>query len=312
MHALITGAGQIGTQLAGDLTADGHQVTVLRRSAGSMPGTGARVIRGDAGDRDAIRSAAEGAAVVFHCIHAAYSAPVWRRELPRRELAVMDVAAELGIPVIFPESVYAFGRGAVDLGETSPIAPASPLGEVRAELLSARSAHPARTASLVASDLVGPTAHAKSSVILGTVLAPAAAGRRAWVLGDPDAPHALTYLPDLSRAMIAAASLARTGGTVLNAPTGPPLSQRRMAEDAARAVGRKPAGASRIPSAALGACAPFSPAFREIFRQRYLWDSPSALQPGRLTTEFGLDPTPWSEVLREWAGSLTPAPPRPH
>jgi len=295
MRYLITGAGQIGTQLARDLIADGHEVVILRRRAD--PVGGAEVRSGDAGDRGALRAAAAGATAVFHCVHTAYSAPAWRRELPWREVAVMDV------PVVFPESVYAFGRGARDLTEATPIAPASPLGRVRADLLAARAAHPARTASVVASDLVGPTAQPATSVILSTVLRPAAAGRRAMVLGDPDAPHAVTYLPDLTRAMTAAVPLATASDTMLIAPTPAARSQRDMAGDAAAAAGREPAGVFGIPNALLAVGAPFSVPTRELFRQRYLWSAPSRLRPGRLTAELGLEPTPWEDVLAEWAAN---------
>lgn len=316
MHALITGAGQIGTQLARELSAAGHEVTVLRRGAGAV--AGARVISGDAGDRDTLRAIATRAAtntgsgtpgtgidVIFHCIHAAYSAPAWRRELPQRELAVMDIAAEFDIPVIFPESVYAYGRGARQLHEDLPLAPVSPLGEVRAELLTARAAHPARTASVIASDLVGPTATAQSSVVLGMVLTPSAAGRGAWALGDPDAPHAVTTIPDLARAMITAIPLASAADTRLTAPTDTARSQRQMAADAARVAGRPARATHRIPGALFALAGPFSPMMREMQRQQYLWAAPSVIVPGRLTIEFGLEPTPWEETLIEWHSGRT-------
>jgi len=94
-------------------------------------------------------------------------------DLPDREQAVMDVTAEYGVPVVFPESAYAFGTAAQDLDDgpddgpdggtaeravTGEVEPASPLGEIRARLLAARAAHPARTLSVVAADLIGPTA----------------------------------------------------------------------------------------------------------------------------------------------------------
>lgn len=295
MRYLITGAGQIGTQLVRDLVADGHEAIVLRRRSETV--SGATVIAGDAGDRDALRSAAAGAAAIFHCIHAPYSAKAWRRELPHRELAVMDVAAELGIPVVFPESVYAFGLGARELDENAVPAPVSPLGRVRAELLAARAAHPARTASVIASDLVGPTAAPKASVIRSTIISPASRGRQVWVMGDPDAPHAVTYIPDLTRAMIAAASLARRGGITLNAPTDTARSQRQLAEAVTRAAGYDAADVHRIPAAAFALCAPFSPTTRELFRQRYLWAAPSTIRPGRLTTELGIRAAGWDEIL---------------
>ena len=308
MRYLITGAGQIGTQLALDLHKAGHETRALRRQHPATPSD--RTLVGDAGDRASLRAAAEGADAIFHCIHAPYSAKAWRTHLPQREAAVMDVAAELNIPVVFPESVYAFGLGAQSLTENSPVAPVSPLGQVRAELLAARAAHPAKTVSVVASDLFGPTSTSKGSVILATVVGPASRGSRAWVLGDPDAHHAVTYTPDLTRAMIASASLAQTGSTTLIAPTGPALSQRQMVADVAKAAGNAEApGVTRIPSAAFALCAPISPTTRELYRQRYLWNAPSELRPGRLTTELGLEPTPWGQMLTEWARertSLTP------
>lgn len=305
MRYLITGAGQIGTQLALDLVAAGHDVVVLRR--GDTPVQDARTLRGDAGDHATVRTAAEGVDAVFHCIHAAYSAKTWLQELPHREATVMDVAAELDVPVVFPESVYAFGQGAQQLSEGSPLAPVSPLGRVRTQLLEARAAHPARTASVVASDLLGPTSTTNGSVALGTLLAPASKGTRAWAMGDPDAPHAITYTPDLTRAMLAAVPLAKQGGTTLLAPTAPARSQRQIVADAAAAAGRAPAGITRIPAAAFALGAPFSAPMRELFHQRYLWNAPSELLPGILTTELGLSPTPWERVLEEWARGLKPA-----
>lgn len=297
MRYLITGAGQIGTQLAQDLERDGHEVIVLRRGGKGAEASAFDTRFGDAGDRETVRSAAEGASAIFHCIHAPYSASAWRRELPHREAAVMDVAASLGIPVIFPESVYAFGLGARLLSDDTPVSPVSPLGQVRAELLAARAAHPARTASVIASDLVGPTARHGAAVIPSTVLDPARAGRTAWVLGDPDAPHAVTYIPDLSRAMIAAVSLATAADTRLIAPTAPARSQRQMAQDAASAAGAPAPKVASIPGVLFALTGLVSPTTRELSRQRYLWEAPSELLPGRLTIELGLEPTPWDALL---------------
>ena len=304
MRYLITGAGQIGAQLARELAEAGHDAVVLRRRPDAV--AGATTVAGDAGDRAAVREAAQGAEAILHCIHAPYSAAAWRRELPGREAAVMDVAADLGIPVVFPESVYAFGLGARDLSEDSPIAPVSPLGRVRAQLLKTRASHTARTASVVASDLLGPTSTKGGSVVLGTLLAPASKGARAWAMGDPDAPHAITYTPDLTRAMLAAVPLARQGGATLLAPTAPARSQRLIVADAAAAAGLSPAGVTRIPTAAFALGALFAAPMRELFHQRYLWNAPSELLPGLLTTELGLLPTPWERVLEEWASQLTP------
>lgn len=308
MHYLITGAGQIGRQLVDELTGSGHSVTVLRRS--SDPVANARTLSGDAADPALLREAADGASAIFHCIHSSYDHRAWLRDLPHREAAVMDVADGLGIPVVFPESVYAFGEGARSLTETSATAPASPLGEVRAQLLSARAAHPARTISVVAADLIGPTADPQSSVFRMLVMDPAGKGRRAWIMGDPDADRTFTYIPDLTRAMIVAAqnaeSLALDGDAILSVPAAPALTQREMAADAARAKGRRPAGVSRIPLWLLRVLGLGSPMLREIAAQSYLWDHPSVLEPGVLAAEYAVEATPWTAVLEEWARQNAP------
>lgn len=299
MRYVIIGAGQIGTQLAGDLVRAGHDVTVVRRSTATSPAP-IRTIAADVIDVDAWAPAAEGAAAIFHCMHAPYDSRVWARVLPPREQAVMDVAVRCSIPVVFPESMYAFGTQARDLHEGAPLAPISPLGEVRADLLRARAAHPAATLSVVGSDLIGPSASAGSVAAL-TVVGPLAAGRRAWLLGGPDAPHSWTSIPDLSRAMIHCAvhadRLAPAGDAVLHCPTAAPRSLRELAEDAAQILGR-PARTATVPRAALHLARPFHPMLRELDRQQYLWREPCVLQPGRLILEGELSPTPWEDALR--------------
>lgn len=304
MRILVTGAGQIARGLVDELTSRGDEAIVLRRASDPVPG--ARTTSGDAADRALLGELARDADAIVHTVHAAYDPVSWRRELPHREQAVMDVAAELGIPVIFPESVYAFGRGAEDLREGAPVDPCSPLGRVRAELLEARARHAARTISVVAADLLGPTATAKGSVPRSTVIDPVRAGRTAWVLGDPDAPHSITWIPDLARAMLAAversASLAPDGDAVLHAPTPPAISLRQLARAVAAASGSSEPAVRSIPVWAMLALAPFSSATRSLRRQLYLWDRPAVLREGRLTTELGLRPTHWDAIVASEIG----------
>lgn len=304
MRHLITGAGQIGGQLADDLLADGHEVVVLRRSApaADASGRGPRTFAGDAADRDLLRRAAEGCAAIHHCIHAAYDARVWRRELPGRERAVMDVAAELGVPVIFPESVYAFGHAAADLAEGAPFAPVEDKGRVRAELMAARAAHAARTVSVVASDVIGPSATPAASVALSTVIGPIAAGRTAWVLADPDQPHSLTAIPDLTRAMRYAAdhadAIAPGGDAIVHAPTDGAPTLREVAAETARIAdtGREPRIVS-VPAGLLRALGPVNRLIKELAASSYLWRRPAVLRPGILTEREGLAPTPWRDAV---------------
>ncbi|QIR70328.1 NAD-dependent epimerase/dehydratase family protein [Kocuria sp. KD4] len=303
MKHIVIGAGQVGSALVHALSERGAEVVVIRRSDAPMPGM--RTVVADALDEETLAREFEGAAAVHHCIHAPYDHRAWRRELPHRERAVMDVAAAMGVPVIFPESVYAFGRAAADLEEGNPIAPCTPLGDVRAELLEARSRHDARTASIVASDFFGPTAN-DGSVATLTMLRPLARGRRAWVPADLDAPHSWSYLPDLAAAMIHAgthfdtlpSSWTATGDPIFHAPTTEPRSCRRVAQDVGASLHRK-THISSVPEWVLAVGSRVDPTVRELHAQRYLWRTQARLRPGQLTTTEGLQPTPWPTALQE-------------
>lgn len=301
MKYVITGAGQLGRELTDQLTAAGHEVVIIRRAADQLPG--ARVLQGDVADPALVASAVDGAAAIFHTIHAAYDHRVWRRDLPGREQVVMDVAAAAGIPVVFPESVYAFGAAAADLAEGTQPAPCSPLGQVRAELLAARAAHRATTISIVAGDVYGPTASSAGSVARSTVIDPVLAGRAVVVLGDPGAAHSFTHLTDFARAMIVAAQrapeLAPEGDAVLHAPTADPVSLRALAAEVAGLSGRKVPRVWALPTWVLRAGGLVNPAMRELANQQYLWRNPAVLRPGRLTSVDGLQPIALRDGLTE-------------
>lgn len=299
MRILITGAGQIGRTLAGRAEERGVEAVVLRRSSAAVPGA-VRTVAGDAADSAVVRREIRHVDAVVHCVHAGYDPRAWRRSLPGPERVVMDAAADRDVPVLFPESVYAFGASALDLEEGAAVDPCTPLGQVRAELLSARRRHPARTVSLVAGDLIGAAATPGGSIPTATVIRPVSRGLPAMVWGDPDAAHSFTVLDDLAEALLFAAAhvaaLAPTGDAVLHTPSPEPISMRRLADLTARQAGRRRPSLRRLPAWPLAVAGLAVPTAASLFRQRYLWGSPMILHPGTLTTRAGLTPTRWGDV----------------
>lgn len=304
MHHLVIGEGQIGRAVIAQALAAGDTVTVLRRSAApSAPGL--RRVRGDVLDPLALAAAAEGAQAIHACFHAPYDARVWERELPPRERAVLDLAAQRDLPVTFPESMYGYQGGAQRLVEGAACSPQDAKGRVRVRLLEQRRGHAARTLSVIASDLWGPTAVGTGAAVVCTLLIePIAAGRRPMHLGDPAAPHTLTSIPDLAAAMLHAARHAEhlTGSArdaVLHAPSAPARSQAELVAAAAALLGRPARRAVRIPRLALRAAAPVSTLARELHGIGGLWYRPCVLEPGLLTVQEGLVATDWEDALRE-------------
>ncbi|MCQ6537022.1 hypothetical protein NPX93_29865, partial [Bacillus mycoides] len=84
-------------------------VTILRRSAvADESRSGVRRVRGDVLDPLVLQEALQGTDAVLACFHAPYDARIWAQDLPPREQAVLEAAAQRDLPVVFPESMYPF------------------------------------------------------------------------------------------------------------------------------------------------------------------------------------------------------------
>lgn len=313
MHYLVIGEGQIGREIVSAALERGDTITIFRRSAFDESASRARYgagaesitrIAGDVADSGAVASAAASTDAILACFHTEYDSRAWRRDLPRRERSVLDAAARTDIPVVFPESMYGFIGSAQDLREGAEFSPREDKGRIRQELIEARRAHPARTVSVVASDLIGPTGMTGgAAVACATVLQPLAAGSRPFIPGDPNVPHALTFTPDLARAMLVAAdnaeALAADGQDgVVHAPTDVARTFAELVEFATTALDAKRYKVIAIPRVILRRLGLADRTMRELSAISDLWYRPCSLEPGILTTEFGLEPTDWEDAVR--------------
>lgn len=322
MHHLLIGEGQIGQEIAHHAAARGDTLTILRRSTVTTDQKRARYgdaapaithVAGDVLDRQALRRAAAGAESILACFHAPYDARIWQTVLPPREQAVLDLAETLGIPVVFPESMYAFLGGAARLAEGARPTPGDPKGRIRTELMEARRRHPATTVSVVASDVVGPTSRGTgTAVATALVIEPLLAGRPVVVLADPDAPHSLTHLPDLAQAMVYCARTATTltaeapgRSVVLHAPTDTAHSMRALAARTAEHAGVRERRVIAVPRRLTALLGRVNTLMRELSGIADLWYGPCVLEPGVLTTVHGLQATPWAEAI---ASTIAPPP----
>lgn len=320
MHHLLIGEGQIGQAIARHAAARGDTLTILRRSTVTADQKHTRYgdvahaithVPGDVLDAQALRRAAHGAEAILACFHAPYDARIWKTELPPREQAVLDLADDLDIPVVFPESMYAFQGQAAHLAEGARPTPSDPKGRIRAELMEARRHHGASTLSIIASDFVGPTTRGTgTAVATALVVEPLLAGRPVIVPADPEAPHSLTHLPDLAEAMVFAAREATTltagapgRSVVLHAPTGAAHSMRELAALTAQLTGVRQRRVVAVPRRLTALLGRVSTLMRELSGIADIWYGPCVLEPGVLTTVHGLEPTPWAEAI---AATITP------
>jgi nucleoside-diphosphate-sugar epimerase len=152
-----------------------------------------------------------------------------------------------------------------------------------------------RVAEARAADFVGPTVPAGHSHLMRQLPA-LRAGRRAWVVGDPDVPRGWSYLPDVAETLVTLATDERAHGRAWHVPS-TIRSQRQALTDLAGALGRPEPRVSGIPWGVLRAIGPFSPMMREVVDVRHQFDQPYVIDASATTVTFGLTATPWSDVV---------------
>ena len=182
---VVTGAGPVGSTVALQLADAGQQVRLLTRSGSGPVHPSIELRRVDVSRPEALVEAFADAVAVHHCIHgSAYDAKVWRAELPQAERAVLEAAGRAGAVVVFPESLYSYGRVDGPMTEEAPRTASTGKLGVRTELIAQRDASATPTVSVAASDFYGPrvrTSHAGERLV-PTVLAGRTMRSPAWAL----------------------------------------------------------------------------------------------------------------------------------
>lgn len=292
---VVTGAGPVGWTVAEQLAEQGKNVRILTRSGTGPEHPLVDRVTADVQDPAQVRDALAGATAVFHCIHgSSYTADAWQAELPQAEQAVLAAAGEAGAVVVFPESLYSYSEPGRPMTEAGPRAAEGGKRGVRTQLLEARADSPTNTVTVVAGDFFGPrvkTSHA------GERLVPAVlAGKKVWVIGSTDQPHSFTYVPDLAAAMIHTAATPSLWNGVWHAPTGPAITQRRLATAFTEAGGVAAPKVAAVPGWVLRALGVFSKDMREVAEMLYQFEEPFVMDSTASEAALGLAPTPLPEA----------------
>ncbi|MGY1590419.1 NAD-dependent epimerase/dehydratase family protein [Geodermatophilus sp. SYSU D00708] len=301
---VIVGKGPVGTTTAELLAARGHRVRVLSRSGGTSTGT-VEHRRVDATDADALAAAAQGADALYNAVNPAYHR--WATDWPPVATALLTAAERTGAVLVTMANLYVYGRPAGPMTPDSPLTATDLKGVVRRrmweEALAAHEAGRVRVTEARAADFVGPQVPAEHSHLVRQLPA-LRRGRRAWVVGDPDAPRSWAYLPDVAVTLATLGTDERALGRAWHVPSAPPRSQRQALTDLAAALGMPAPRVSRIPWTVLRGIGLVSPVMREVVDVRHQFDQEYVIDATATTATFGLTATPWDEVVAATVGAL--------
>lgn len=293
---VVVGAGPVGTTLARHLAARGDQVRLLTRR-GTDPGiVGVEARAVDATDAAALTAATTGAVALYNCANPSYTR--WPTDWPPIADALLAAAERTGAVLVTMSNLYGYGPVTGPITEDLPLAATGAKGRTRARLweqaLAAHRAGRVRATEVRASDFVGPGV--RDAMLGDRAMGPLLAGKRVQVLGDPDARHSVSYVPDVVALLATVAVDERAWGQAWHAPSPAALSQRATVAAFGAAAGHPEVKVSAPPSFVLRLAAPFWPLARELRETLHQFEHDWVLDATRAERTFGLSATPLAEV----------------
>lgn len=308
LHVII-GAGPVGSGVARELATRGERVRIITRSGSGPAGSPAELVAADASDANAMARLTVGAAAVYNCANPPYHR--WPELWPPIAASLLAAAERSGAVLVTVSNLYAYGPASASQGtagydadhpmtEATPQAATGRKGKVRSRMwrdaLAAHNAGRVRATEIRASDYVGPGA---GSVLGERVVPSVLRGRGVWMPGRVDRLHTWSFTGDVARMAVVAGSDRTAWGHAWHAPSGRPRTQRDAIEDFAAAAGLAPVPVRAVPSVAMRAAGLFSPVIRELAETEYQFTEDFVMDSSAAQRAFGLQPTPWNQVLAE-------------
>ncbi|MFF7971957.1 NAD-dependent epimerase/dehydratase family protein [Streptomyces sp. NPDC007905] len=296
--SIILGFGPAGAATARLLADQGHSVRVVTRS-GRRPEPGIEHVALDARDNKGLTEAAQGADAIYSCASPPYHR--WAGEWPSLASSVCAAAEATGAVLVMLGNLYGYGPVSGPMTEELPLAATGTKGRVRAGVWEqARRLHEQgriRAVEVRASDFFGPGV-TDGGHLAARVVPRLLRGKPVSTLGDPDAPHSWSYVPDVAGALVEVAGEERAWGRVWHVPTQPAQSTREMVRRLAAQAGVEPVAVRRLPPAVLGVAGVFVPLIRELKEVRYQFDYPFVVDSSAYEAAFAVRSTPVDEQVK--------------
>jgi nucleoside-diphosphate-sugar epimerase len=296
----------VGTALATQLAAAGANVVVVTRSGSGPDVAGVTRKALDVADTAALRAAVPEAAVIYNCVNPPYHR--WVEDWPPMAESFLAYAEATGAVLVTCSNLYGYGPVTVPMTEDLPLAATGTKAKVRVamwrEALARHEAGRIKATEVRGSDYIA----ASDQSMLGERVVPRVLARKSvQLLGDVDAPHTWTSPIDVARLMVIAGSDERAWGKVWHVPSNPPRSSREAVADISRAAGVNSVKVSALPNIALSAVGLFNPQIRELKETSYQRERPYILDDSAARETFGIEPTPWDDILTQLVASYRTA-----
>ncbi|MFI7301829.1 NAD-dependent epimerase/dehydratase family protein [Micromonospora aurantiaca] len=303
---VIVGAGPVGTATARLLAERGERVRVVTRRGTGPEHQAIERVAADAADADRLAALTEGADALYNCANPEYH--TWQTDWPPLAAALLTAAERSGAVLATVGNLYGYGPVDAPMTEATPLAATGVKGRVRnrmwADALAAHRAGRARITEVRGSDYIGLGGKSLPMMVLPKVVA----GQRVFLPVAWDAPHTWTYVGDVARTLVAAATDPRAWGRAWHVPSAPPMSMRALADRAAQRAGAPAPRLTRMPYPVLWLGGLADPFARELRETAHQFAGPFVMDSTAASETFGIEGTPLDRVVDEMVTGLRAAP----
>lgn len=303
MHTILGANGIIARELSRALAAYASDIRQVSRNPRKVNPSD-EILVADLLDRQATANAVAGSEVVYLVAGLKYNASVWQEQWPCVMRHAIDACKQHGARLVFFDNVYAYGRVDGAMTEDTPFNPISKKGEVRAKiatmLLDEMRSGNLQAMIVRSADFYGHGAI--QSFPHATVFERLKAGKTPQWIGDPNTVHTFTFTPDAGRAVAALSKSSEAYGQTWHlSTTKEPLTGADFVRLACDLAGQ-PYKLQVAPRWVLKLMGIFIPVLRENEEMMYQFEYDYRFDSSKIESAFGLQPTPYSQGIRESLG----------
>lgn len=295
---VIFGTGPVGRAIAHELSEQGKAIRMVNRSGRKDIPQSIEVVSGDAKDHAFARQAADGATHVYFALNPEYH--LWLEEFPPMQASVLQAAIANNAKLIAMENVYMYGDPhGKPMTEDMPYHAHTRKGKLRAdmhrELMDAHQAGNVQVVTGRASDFFGP--RVLLSAMGERVFGYAVEGKTPQLLGNPDALHTQTYMPDIGKALVMLAGADDAYGQAWHIPSPRTVTQQAFVDLIGKEIG-KDLKLSIPPKFVVRMLGFFSKPMGEMVEMLYEFEDDFIVDSSKFEARFGDIATPLEAAIQ--------------
>ncbi|NHE56770.1 NAD-dependent epimerase/dehydratase family protein [Cyclobacterium plantarum] len=300
LHTILGSSGNIGMQLAKDLSKYTDNIRLVSRNPKPIHGEES-LLKADLLVGSQVDAAVEGSDTVYLVAGITYKTRLWQEQWPLIMENTIQACQRYGAKLVFFDNMYCYDPGHVGhLTEETPVNPQSNKGKVRAEIaqmiMDEVESGTLKAMIVRAADFYGPDA--KLSMLNESVINRMKAGKTAQWLYSKERKHSFTYIPDAAFATAFLAQQEEAWNQVWHLPTSDryPTAQ-ECVDILAKELGVPPK-LQVLPGFMVSILAVFIPLLKEIKELRYQLDQDYCFDSGKIEKAYGLKATDLEKGLK--------------